>query len=71
MYYEGTFEYEAKDYSRLFGTLFSSMDFTEHNLWWERLAFQDSVVTLGENYGSLSHADKDLYFADCKVDYTT
>lgn len=45
------------------------MDFTKNNLW-DRLAFQGSVVMLGERYESLSPADRELYFAEFKVDYT-
>lgn len=30
------------------------MDFTENNLWWDRLAYRDSVVKSGEHYESLS-----------------
>lgn len=58
------------DYSWLFGTLLNSMDFSRNNLWWGRLAYQDSVVTFGAHYESLSLWDKELYFAESKVDYT-
>lgn len=39
MYYEGTSEYDMKDWSWVFGTLLNSTGFAKDNLWWGRFAY--------------------------------
>lgn len=45
------------------------MDFTKNNLWWDRRSYQNSVVTFGEHYESLTESQRELYCTGCKADF--
>lgn len=44
------------------------MHFTKNNLLWDRLSYQNSVITFGEHYESLAGSQKELRFMSFMVD---